>query len=66
MKEGKTLHGREDYGLNNSIQEHRTHVLKLPRRQNPMKFSRVDSRVRKFIKSDVSETDSVSIIRVLM
>ena len=27
-----------------------------------MKFSRADSRVKRFIKSDVSETDSASIV----
>ena len=31
-----------------------------------MKFSRADSRVRRFIKSDVSETDSVNIIMAVI
>jgi hypothetical protein len=42
-----------------------TSVLKLSRRQNSMKFFRADRRVRRHIKSDVSKTDSVSIIRAV-
>jgi hypothetical protein len=40
--------GCEDFGVE--------YVLKLSRRQSLMKFSRADSRVTIFIKSDVSET----------
>jgi hypothetical protein len=40
------------------------HVLKLSGRQNAMNFTRADSRARRFIKSDVSEIDFFSIIRV--
>jgi hypothetical protein len=41
-----------------------SYVLKLSRRQKSITFSRTDSRVRRFIKSDVSDNDSVPSIRV--
>lgn len=41
-----------------------THVFKFSRRQNS-KFSRADSRVKRFIRSRVSETKSISVIRAI-
>ena len=42
------------------------YVLKLSRRKKSVTFSPADSRVRRFIKSDVSESGSVSISGVVM
>ena len=41
------------------------HFLKLSWRQKSIKFSRADSGVKWFISSDVSETNSISIIRAM-
>jgi hypothetical protein len=48
------------------MQKCENYVSKLSQWQNSIKFSRADSCIRRFIKSHVLETDSVSIIPTLM